>query len=848
MAGPIESWLKERPRWLQTAFALRIAKAALSNQDYDNLASLCASEAAGIAKPSDFKAVPTGMLDGKKEAETLRFKRIESLTGINALKPSKPLEFGKASLEVIYGPTGSGKTGYTRLLRHACGSRFAGELHQDAFSSSEVEQSATFVVQVGTEESEVEWCEADGPSQILTRAHVFDSERAISYLKHTNEPTFEPFVLQLFSAVISDCGRVESRLLQMQAKNPSKLPMLPPEFYGSACVDWYRQLSATTTPESVETLCKVTDDEASELRELEIALSTTNPADVIVDSSRRRATCDELRIDLEALEKDLAPAVGQAIRKLRKVAKTKRDDATKKATRLFSEAPLEGIGQEEWRRLWEAARAYSEEVAYPGQDFPVVKKGSVCVLCQQELKDGAARLAAFEKFLQDALEDAAQQAEADLEAKIEAVPDLPPSAGFVARFDAVGNFELNVKELHKELTRRRKWLLSEDKTSAPLVRFEDAKEELKKFHTAHGKNIANMELLQKDEGRAKALGRQKDLNCRKWFKQQKKAIELEIARRKALHLLDDARRLTDTTALTKKRNALSEQLLAKEHEDRFVSELRALGGSEIPIRVRHERADKAAMPGFALALQDAKRDVPVSEVLSDGESRVVALANFLADVTAGPPDVPFIFDDPISSLDYDFEVATARRLVVESLKRQVIVFTHRLSLIVAIGEAAKKAGIEFQHQCLRIDASARGTPADSYLSETNLKKALNRLKNERLAAAKSAAAAGQHEICDALLKSICMDLRVLLEALIERVLLSEIVIRFRRDLVTKNRLERLTLIKKEDCLLLDDLMTAYSFPMHSQASETPLKLPTLEKTAGDLAVLIAWCEEFSARK
>jgi ABC-type Mn2+/Zn2+ transport system ATPase subunit len=63
-------------------------------------------------------------------------------------------------------------------------------------------------------------------------------------------------------------------------------------------------------------------------------------------------------------------------------------------------------------------------------------------------------------------------------------------------------------------------------------------------------------------------------------------------------------------------------------------------------------------------------------VLSEGEYRIVSLAAFLADVGGKDFSAPFVFDDPISSLDQDFEEAVVQRLVELSQERQVIIFTH----------------------------------------------------------------------------------------------------------------------------------------------------------------------------
>ena len=46
--------------------------------------------------------------------------------------------------------------------------------------------------------------------------------------------------------------------------------------------------------------------------------------------------------------------------------------ASDDAIKIFSMAPLEGIENEEWQILWEAARSYSEKYAYPHRSFPVL--------------------------------------------------------------------------------------------------------------------------------------------------------------------------------------------------------------------------------------------------------------------------------------------------------------------------------------------------------------------------------------------------------------------------------------------------------------------------------------------
>ncbi len=75
-------------------------------------------------------------------------------------------------------------------------------------------------------------------------------------------------------------------------------------------------------------------------------------------------------------------------------------------------------------------------------------------------------------------------------------------------------------------------------------------------------------------------------------------------------------------------------------------------------------------------------------LLSEGERRIITLAAFLADVAEKPFKAPFVFDDPISSLDQTWEERAIDRLIQLSQTRQVIIFTHRLSMLGMLTEKA----------------------------------------------------------------------------------------------------------------------------------------------------------------
>ncbi|MGH2833390.1 MAG: AAA family ATPase, partial [Solirubrobacteraceae bacterium] len=78
-----------------------------------------------------------------------------------------------------------------------------------------------------------------------------------------------------------------------------------------------------------------------------------------------------------------------------------------------------------------------------------------------------------------------------------------------------------------------------------------------------------------------------------------------------------------------------------------------------------------------------------STVLSQGEQRIIALADFLAEALMRPSGAPLVFDDPVCGLDRSHAGHLATRLAELSVRRQVIVFTHDIWFV---GELLGRVG------------------------------------------------------------------------------------------------------------------------------------------------------------
>jgi hypothetical protein len=208
---------------------------------------------------------------------------------------------------------------------------------------------------------------------------------------------------------------------------------------------------------------------------------------------------------------------------------------------------------------------------------------------------------------------------------------------------------------------------------------------------------------------------------------------------------------------------------------------------------------------------------------------------------------PFIFDDPISSLDHVFEESTARRLVELSKSRQVIVFTHRLSLLEYIEDAAEKESIDLGAIIsLRSEHWGIGEPGQPSMNQMKPEGALNQLST-RLGQARQTLEHDGRVKYEDLAKGICGDFRITLELVIEKKLVGGVVRRYSREIHTKGILMDLAKISVHDCTFFDDLMTKYSKYEHSQSDETPLSLPEPDEIAADIQNVRDWMTGFKAR-
>jgi len=92
----------------------------------------------------------------------------------------------------------------------------------------------------------------------------------------------------------------------------------------------------------------------------------------------------------------------------------------------------------------------------------------------------------------------------------------------------------------------------------------------------------------REEIQKKAL----ELEARKWMSQQKDAISAEVLLLGKKAKILQAKTLVNTTALTRKKSSLAEELVTAEYIQRFQDEILQLGAGRIKVKLEKTRSDK----------------------------------------------------------------------------------------------------------------------------------------------------------------------------------------------------------------------------------------------------------------
>jgi len=854
-------WSQDRPAWQRDALRRLVLSGDVFDDDIHALTNICKS-AHGLAEQQDIAPLTKEHVPEKIAGSApVSLVSIFHNRGVNALAEDQTLKLAP-HLTVVYGDNAAGKTGYIRILKSACRARGQERILGNVVSgAAPLSPVVSIKYQVGTEPRPREWA-GNGEDEFISRVSVFDTQCAAVYLTEKTDVAFRPFGLDLFDKLVRTCKAVRAKLESEQralASNAlASLQAQIPE--GTAVAKLLANLSSLTKPEAVQTLARLSPKEEARLALVEkslLDLQANDPENLIRQLTLRAGRVKALARHLTAVEVELSAQTVSAVFDARTEVRRKSEEARRLRDITFPASMLFGTGSEAWTALWEAARQFSQEQAYPGRGFPVVEAGAHCVLCQQDLDHAAGhRLRQFEAFVASTTERELRQVRETFTRLRTAFIDLKTTTEAIAEtlkeirieHEAVGD-AINAALVTNENRRQSVVLaLTEDQDlGADCPALASVAHEADALAEQIEARVKTLHTSSTDETRKRLTAEAQELRARKLLAQHEPLVLNEIERKKRIAAYELCINDTTTNAITQKSTAVTKTAVTQRLKQSFRDELTTLGFRHVEVELKEAGGAEGVL--YHKLILTRAPGVELPRVVSEGEQRCLSIAAFFAELSTADDPSGIVFDDPVSSLDYRWREGVARRLVQEAKTRQVSVFTHDIVFLLMLKQFAEEQGVEQRDQHVRQLSQGSGVCAEELpWVAMSIKKRIGHLKKERQAADKLSRD-GHQAAYEKEAKYLYGLLREAWERALEEVLLAGVVERFRHGVQTQH-IGTIADITTQDCQTLDAAMTKCSkwLPGHDQAPAARAPVPEPAELKADIEALERWVGAIRSRR
>lgn len=767
------------------------------------------------------------------EEETLELVSLASIEGVNALAADQELGFDP-ELTVLFGQNGSGKTGYARILKRISAVRTAEDILPNAHTAyldSPPSPSATIQYRLSGTDSSVMWKDESGLAP-FTRISVFDASAVSLHVDSDLGYVYTPAELALFGHVAAGLQGIQQRIAtEVKALAPGSNPLLSRFTRGTKVYPVIETLGATTDLAELGALATLSDGAEADRERLEgeIAALRSNSLDAILSSTQETVRHLNRLHGVLTTTMNFDAVVYEKARVKLQEAEGRRTEAREQ---LFSQDELPGPADGEWQEFIVAGDSYRQHL--DREHYPTA--GDKCLYCMQELSPTALNLLTrYRTFLDETL--VRQVADANTEVRNSSL-----------RFDEA------------ELTRANEFATEQRDGEDPPVWASQACDVLAAARaaaqdTANGKPVtagtlresaeavaskvgaelatARAAVQQMSEDKANAAsaltGKQKELSeltARIELNRNIAAAREYVRRARRAQQLDKLSRVISSGAskqLTVQSKLASEDLVNKNFETLFAEECARLRAPQVALRFQGRSGQAQRKKAVA--------SYKPSAVLSEGEQKVLALADFLAESRMRGTKAPLIFDDPVTSLDYRRLDEVAARIQNLAETHQVVVLTHNIMFASALMAARQNKKLRTKIYEVRDGGEAKGILAPDVEPRLDTPADLAKRINVKLQEMTSA----EPVVQDALIKETYDLIRAWCEAFVEQELLQNVTQRYRKNIM-------MTRLSKIDSSRLDAAIAVIE-PLfdracermtgHSHAAEYMSTKPTVSEVQED---------------
>lgn len=612
--------------------------------------------------------------------KVIEISKLSEVTGVNRLAKNQTIMFGK-NLTAVFGENGTGKTGYGRILKSLGFSYDPNNKILHNIYGTVENKSAKIDYFINGTPNSFTW---DGTNNNgdLANISVFNNN-CVQISLSDRQLIVSPIGFHLFNLVTTELAELNRLLTQKIAQHPTALACLPFLTVGTPQQTFVANLSGSSSQQKIDELSSFTDSHEQDLKDKEAELMALNKALLETEIKNYRNSITELKLlanhmrgaqtgfnaakwlALIDLNKEIATLEAQEKKGIKEVAET--NGIT------FYETP-------QFHSFIKAAEDYIKVIDKP--EYPA--EDDTCVYCKQPLEITAKELL---KSYRTLLNDKTQENLQTLKNRKKGLVDLVATIDtnlilhqhtFGANDDQTAKQPSEIAEYNEVLGALKecfvKGEVAVDSTFAfdyvKYIKFiEDKETEINAILKVKSDSLANINTKETE-----LKNKISELKDRKLLSTKVQEIKDAVANHKIVSVLNANVNTFNSSSLSRKTTQAREELVASNFSAIFKAELSTLRKSHINIdlNLSTDRGNSKLLHRIGAHT--------LTDILSEGEQKAIALAEFLAELQLDNVKAPVIFDDPVNSLDHHIIDDVARRLLKLSAERQVIIFTHSVLL------------------------------------------------------------------------------------------------------------------------------------------------------------------------
>gem|GEM_PF-562069 len=848
----ILDWSQDKSAFIKDALRRLIRTTEeLTENDIDALVQLVKKECGDTsitsnATPLDASHVPTITATNGNYPKLICVK---NPTNICALDDNSGLNFSNMGLTAVYGGNGSGKSSYSRILKKLCWSRNRNiELKKNVFNPSTVQQQVNFVVENNIQNYDFSWTENTPSNPILNSFFVFDNDCGDIYINKENQTEYKPVGIDILEKLVPTFEKIRQTLDASITLYNTKKPTLPENLLQTRIAQWYEKIESLNRA-NIDADIQFTQTDIDRKQELTTLTSDKDPQQTITDLTNRLTRIKGYR---EQFSKTETLFNNQNLNELR-ANRTSFENISKTyqlaTTELKNVNTLEGFGNDPWRNLWEAARNYAHSAKLSdGQNFPSLVSLKKCVLCQQELDQTAQqRLVMFNEFVLNDISTKLEEINLKIQEKRAFYGNLivPSIENFTDLEQLITTFRDSYDLFVNSVTTSKNLIITFLQNGGELnINLQTLTPNITSVITNIEAEIENYRKLLQDKNTL--VSELDELTAKEFLFKNKTDVLKYFDECKTKSFVNRCKSKLDTTTISRKIGELMGNHAIRLQHEEFISHLNSFSSDLVSkVSISKTKTDKG---NTFQKLKFKDFGDSINTVLSEGEQKIIALSNFLAECTIDNRLNTIIFDDPVTSLDIEYRESIVNKIVQLSENRQIIVFTHDLYFLRSLKDEYKKI-VNKDCMIIGIDKyngiSGIVTDEIPYLAK-NVQERVDSIRG----------ILNEHDTLDLndvkgreeKLNDVRTKFRMLLERSVEEILSNKTYERFSKNIhLKKGNLSSYVVTDETDVDSLVGLYGKYSSNVHDGGISTILSLPTKTEVEKDLKKYSCWREEFKRK-